>query len=39
MQVTKALILPIIVLNLVSKGIYFLLYYHIYRTIDDISNL
>ena len=34
----KALILTIIELNLVSKGLSFLLDYHIYGTLYDISN-
>ena len=38
METLKALILTIILLNLVSKGL-FLLYCHIYRTFYDINNL
>ena len=38
MEAMKALILTIIELNLVSKGLSFLLYCHIYGTLSDISN-
>ena len=38
MEALKALNLTIIVLNLVGKSLFFLLYCYIYRTLYDISN-